>query len=89
MIVEALTSLESFSNSLSRRMSELKHSVDDRLGLALHLLNGLLESCHRIQEKGTLIEDRIYYVLERMLDSVDNRLGLEIKWSLSLWNSLE
>lgn len=73
VIIEALASSESMSTALGRRMTELSRSIEERFEMISMTLNGFLESCIRIQDGSPLVEEHIARVLERLLDTVENR----------------
>ena len=73
VIVEALASVESISTALGRRLAELGRSIDERFEMVSMSINGFLESCVRIQDGTPLIEEHIAVILEKLLDSFENR----------------
>lgn len=75
MVLEAVSTMETVSSSLTRKMSEMRNSINERFDIVSMTLNGFLESCLRIQDKTPQLEETIGDVLWRIMDSVDNRFA--------------
>jgi len=73
VIVEALSSVESMSTALGRRLSDLSRSIEERFEMVSMTLNGFLESCIRIQDGAPLLEEHIAALLEKIIDGFENR----------------
>lgn len=72
-ILETLASTESMSTTISRRLNDLTRTIEERFELVSMTLNEFYESCSRIQEGAPLIEEHIAELLEKILNSFENR----------------
>lgn len=72
-ILETLASTESMSTTISRRITDLARSIDERFEMVSMTLNGFSDSCQRIQENTPLLEEHIADLLDKILTKFENR----------------
>lgn len=69
-MVDTASSVQHMATSLGRKITELQK----RYEFVAMTLNGFMESCLRIQDRGPTLEMRISDALDRIVDYIDNRL---------------
>ncbi|CAH0393829.1 unnamed protein product [Bemisia tabaci] len=65
--------LEALLNLVKRRMSELEEQIETKSHDLMNAQQSFTKSCNRIQEDEERIELRLTFVLEKILDTCDNR----------------